>query len=223
MSAIKSFRRAVTNIKATFKAIPVIISEIKKDAEKELLRQKFHSACDMVIETYGDTAVTICKTVDVDMLTSAAFDFIALIEKWREPIQQEGQKILAALTPILEEYNKKGNKFGGEITKILNNMEKRNNWEERFTPESEKEETIKTYVKSEWRASEKARNAIEKLEETGVKLNSIKITELQDAFESEYKTWVIRKEGESTNDHWKRVQKDYTSKVKATNYLEPKA
>jgi hypothetical protein len=159
--------------------------------------------------------------MDVELLASCAFDALTLIEKWREPLKTEGKKLVEAFKPVAESFNARGNKYGEAINKILKNMEKRNNWEERFTPDAEKEYEINNLSRSEWRHVEQANKAYDKLEEAKIPIRRIKLSELNEAIKTEYKTWVIRRTNETLNEHWKRLRKGFTSKTDASKFVEP--
>ena len=223
MNFTEKFRQAVENTKAFFKAAPIIIAEIKKDTEKEILRQKFHSACDNVIETHGDIIINVSKNVDIEKLASCAFDILALIEKWRIPIAEEGKKIAEVLNPIMETYDARSNKFGKEIANILLKMEKNNNWKERFFPDNTKLEQVK--AKRKWDLEMKAFNEAHEFRDacTTTKVN---IEELEAALHEEVKTFYIRNPKETVNEYWLRckngIKKFKTDKSKFTETIKAK-
>ena len=200
----QKFRQAVENVKAFFKAAPTVIAEIKKDTEKEILRQKFHDACDNVIETYGELIINVSKNVDIEKLASCAFDVLALVEKWRIPIQEEGQKIAECVKPVMYKFDKQNIILGNGIDKILKNMEKRNNWKERFTPDCEKLSSVE-FRKScdKYKPTTEANDFSNDID---AKKGTVKISELKAALNKEVEEFYNRKEGETVNEYWLRCK-----------------
>ena len=206
MSPIKSFRRAVTNIKSILVGIPIAINEIKTHTEREILKAKAHQYLDKTIEIYGDTLVSIAKNVDVDVFASLAFDILALAEKWKEPIKEQSNNLKQAIKPILVKMEE-SHTIMEETIEIFNKIAKENKWNERFTSDSEKLEQVREIAeKTEYIYMPLHVENIciltkpEKVREVAFKL----------ALEEEIETFFARKENESVNEYWLRCRKGIT-------------
>ena len=228
MSPTKSFRRAVENFKAIFKAIPTVVEELKYHTEREILRSKVHKMVDKGIEMYGDSFVAIAKNVDVEMIASAAFDFIALVEKWKEPMKLQANTLIESLKPINEKFNTEYETLTKEAATILKNIAESQKWEERFTPDNEKLIIVKE-EKDMWEnfmCESKVYEFANKIrEEDALKTfdtkRSVKTRELTEAVKNEAKTFFTRKEGESINAYWLRCRKGIeTFETKFEDFIE---
>jgi hypothetical protein len=227
MSPITKFRNAVNSVKAWVKAIPVMIDEMKHHTEREVLRAKVHQHVDTLIETYGDIAVELCKKVDIDMLSSIAYDAIALVEKWKEPLKLQGEALSEGLNAIMTKHVQKINKTSEEAGTILEKMMDDLKWRERFTPDADKLTEVENNKKFNcfnikhdvFMFKSDIFDADTANELFGDDKRIVNVEELTKALTEEQDAHFTRREGESVNEYWLRCKDKFVSKIVKSNYI----
>jgi len=171
MNILKQIRIGFADAKAMITNIPKFFTDMKKDAESKVLHAKFHQMVDVIINTYGDTIVAVCKSIDLNVLQSITEDIALLAGKYQEPLEKQARAIGEALEPVMDKYVKQTERFSSNIHNIIQRMSKRNGWEKINLPSDE-------LAKAEAKTQQAAKKARTKHHERAVGLVKARLSYL---------------------------------------------
>jgi hypothetical protein len=117
-----------------FSKIPEVIHTLRKAPEKKILRAKVHQLVDVVVDSYGDLAVSIAKNVDFKLLENIITDAALLVAKYHEPLKAQGKILATELNNVMISSSSKQDKVSDAIGKVIARIAKREGWDKWEVP-----------------------------------------------------------------------------------------
>lgn len=192
--------KSLSDLLNLFTAAPKIVRDIKRSAKKELLRSVIHEHVDNTIEMYGDVIIDIGDKIDKTLIDNLVTDVQVFIEKWKQPIMDNGKIISESLTSTITKFAERQNNTGKKLHTIITEIGEENEWEFVMAEKKKNEERLTKYIKQ---ISESYNEEID---------DSTLSEEEKSNAKSQLQATFIRKEDETFDAYFNRVM-DYELKL----------
>jgi hypothetical protein len=131
---INKIRSAFADIQYMFSKIPEVLHTLRKAPEKKILRAKLHQMTDVVVDTYGDLALSIAKNVDFKLFEGIVTDVALLVAKYQEPLKEQGKILAREFQTVAMDSSVKQAKVSDALGKIIARIAKREGWDKWEVP-----------------------------------------------------------------------------------------